>query len=348
MKNLIYIFLIGLLAGCRDDKNALIFHNDEINGVAYLKDRFFDSDTKIAGEVTVFLHDGDDTKNYLLKTEAGKDGKFRFVFQPRSNENIRIVSEFRDTASILFTAKTNASGFKDSLILQPSYPKGTIKVKTKDTGDSLFSGMDVFVFTNLAQAEAAKKGPAKGAIRSLKSNDRGTAFFYNLEIGDYFIVGKKDSVTITDIKTVVVSAQPENGVYKYKSNLKTTPGTEITEKAPLSISLSQVIHPILYTVTVTSDAGQALSGVDVYLFTSLAQANSVEIEAANFVAKAKTGLNGVAEIRNVPEGSYYVAASGKFADQGVMKIKFKVGTTPIKISAKAPSPIPNFPLSISI
>lgn len=344
MKNLICIFLIGLLAGCRDDRNALIFNVDEINGIAYLKDPFFETNPTMAAGVTIFLHDGDDNKNFLLKTDADKEGKFRFIFQPRSNGKIRIVSEFRDSASILFSGRANASGFKDSLILVPTYPKGTIKVKTNDLNKLLLSGLDVYVFTNLSDAVASQNGPVTGAIRSFKSSDRGIAFFYGLETGTYYILGKKDSATFTEVKTVIVSAPLTNSEYKYKSTIGTASGTEITTAVPLSIDL--IPPAILYTVTVTSTEDHVLSGVDVYLFTSAVQANSVAVEATGFIAMAKTGVNGVAEFKNVPAGTYYVAANGRFAEMNELKLKSAISPTRIVIPATAPKTPLNLPLKM--
>lgn len=345
MKKYIFI-LIVLFAACQDDENALVFNNDEINGVAYLKDSLFESDIIIAPNVTVFLHDGDDSKNYLLKTDADKNGKFRFIFKPGSNEKIKLVSEYRDSTGILFSAKTNVTSFKDSLILKPSYAKGTIKVRTNGTGDSLVSGMDVYVFSNLAQATAAQKGSASAAIRAYKSNDRGVAFFYGLETGDYFVLGKKDLVTATPVYTVTVSAEQADEGWIYRSTNKSA-STLITSGNPLVIALA-AISPVQFQVTVVSQTGQPLSGVDVYLFSSIAQANSVAVAATNFLFTQKTDSKGIAEFRNVVPGDYYLAASGKFLIQNDLKIGSVVSPTKITVSSAPSDPLQSFPLLISL
>ncbi|MCE7066661.1 hypothetical protein [Dyadobacter sp. CY326] len=326
MKKLYYLLLLVLTLAC-DDEKALVFENQELNGVTYLKDPMLETGAVLAPKLDVYLYDGDTTKNFLQKTTGDDKGKFRFIFQPRQKDRIRVVSEFRDSASLLYRASANADGFKDSLILRPQYNMGLIKVKTNDVNGAPLVGMNVYVFTNPSLAAAARTGTPIGAIRTMKSNERAIAFFHGLGQDNYYVVGKKDSVTATLVDTVVVSASPA-----YKSTAK---GKDLTLQQPLEMRIYEA--PVLYTVSVKSKNDQALAGIDVYIFSSLAQAKSVLAEATNFIMKQRTGSNGKAEFRRLPTGDFYLAANGKFMGPDSLIVKYAIHPNPISFPIKTPS-----------
>lgn len=327
MKKLYYLLLLILILAC-DDEKALVFENQELNGVTYLKDPMLETGAVLAPKLDVYLYDGDITKNFLQKTTGDDKGKFRFIFQPRQKDRIRIVSEFRDSASLLYRASANADEFKDSLILSPQYNMGLIKVKTNDVNGAPLVGMNVYVFTNPSLAAAARTGTPVGAIRTMKSNERAIAFFHGLSQDNYYLVGKKDSVTATLVDTVVVSSASPT----YKSTAK---GKDLTSQQPLEMRIYEA--PVLYTVSVKSKNDQALAGIEVYIFSSLAQAKSVIAEATDFIMKQRTGSTGKAEFKRLPTGHFYLAANGKFMGSDSLIVKYVIHPNPISFPINSPA-----------
>jgi hypothetical protein len=330
MKKLYYLLFLALTLSC-DDEKALVFENEELNGLTYLKDPMLETSAVLAPKLDVYLYDGDTTKNFLQKTTGDDKGKFRFIFQPREKDRIRIVSEFRDSASLLYRASANAHEFKDSLILNPKYNKGLIKIKTRDVSGGPVAGMNVYVFTNPSLAAAARTGAPVGAIRTMKSNEKSIAFFHDLDPANYYVVGKKDSVTATLVDTVVVTVASVADLWTYKSAAK---GKEITSQHPLEISIFEA--PVLFTILVKSDGEQPLAGIEVYIFSSLAQANSVKKEARDFIMKQKTSSTGKASFKQLPVGNFYVAANGKFMGPDSLVIIYTIHPDPITFPINTP------------
>jgi len=325
MKNLLSIAILVAVLGCKEQPGH-IFTNDELNGIAYLQDPVLETGAVLAPKLDVYLYDGGITKNFLQKTAADEKAKFRFIFQPQQKDRILIVSEYRDSASLLYRASANAEGFKDSLILTPQYSKGLVKIRTTDANGAHYPGMDVYLFTNPDLAATARSGKPTGAIKAIKSNDKALALFHGLDPANYYVVGKKDSVTATLVDTVTVSPYPE-----YKSSSR---GNQITPLSPLGIRLYEA--PVLYTVTVKSNKDQPLAGTDVYLFSSLAQANSVKKEAMDFILKQKTGSSGRAEFRRLPTGNFYFAANGRIMGPDSLLIRSAIHVVPVSFPINTP------------
>lgn len=316
MKNLIYLILIVLLAACKDYKDALVFENEELNGTTYLKDEWLETNAVIFPKPDVYLYDGDTTKNYLQKVSGDGNGRFRFTFQPKEKDGIWVISEYRDSASLRYRAVTRTAEFADSLILRAQYEKGVIKVRTRDADGKPSPGVTVYLFTNKKLAEKAIASTPTGAIGSMKSNAKALAVFHRLDPHLYYIIGKRDSANVTKVDSVIISGARIGNAMVYKA-----------EKGGIAIDRTNALNvnfynpSILYSVFVQSTDNQPIAGIDVYIFSSIAQANSVKTEATGYVMKQKTGSTGKADFRQLPTGTFYLAANGKFMGTDSLVIK---------------------------
>lgn len=324
-----------VLISCKDDLfpeyNLRNYEKSELAGKALLKDPFWESNAIPVQDATIFLADNADADPYLYSITSEKDGVFHMPNQPKENDDLFLVgkssvSGIPYNGNIKVADALKDTGGETSLILNPQYPGGIIKIKVLGEGSSKepVTGATVLLFTNQKQAATIDDTLPSGVIQSAVSNERGIAFFYNLKSGDYYAVGKANKLITNEVKLAVNAEESQS------SKIKVT-ATEISlQSKPVSSKLRVTVRD--------AASNDLLSGVNVYLFTSLGQAESIydDAEARGFVQVLPTSATGQALFRDVPGGKYFLAVRGQIKEE--KEIRY-ILMEPVNIPENAPNVI---------
>lgn len=314
MKTLFFSCLMMLvLTSCEDDLfpvyNLRDYEKTELTGRVLLKDIFWESNAIPAQDATVYLAGNAGADPYLYSIASEKDGAFHLPHQPKENDDLFLVGK-SSTSGIPYEGDIKvADAQKDterkiSLILNPKYPGGIIKIKVLGEGASKepVTGATVFLFTNQKQAATISDSLPSGIIQRAVSNERGIAFFYNLKSGDYYAVGKANKLITNQVKLTVDAEQSQAS----KISISAT---------ELSLQSKPVASMLRVTVR-DAPSNDLLSGVSVYLFTSLAQAESVKDDAGarGFIQVLPTSATGQVLFKDIPGGKYFLAVRGQLRE----------------------------------
>jgi hypothetical protein len=307
MKKRFFLMIINtLLLGACEENREQLYGKNKIEGVVSLNDTLSDSPAEIAPEATIYLSTDGTADPYLLRTKADKDGKFSLEYLPKSGTYF-LTGEYTNAKGVKFRGSLQIDTKKDySLKITPRYPKGKFQVKVEDNAMPAVAlkGVDVYLFVNQDQANTVMETSPKGIVQMQTTNERGIAFFYNLdEQKQYFIRAKQGTQAF----------MPESIITPLQNNF----GTKTMKPTPPSVQLEVEVkyqNALLY-------------GSEVYLFTNLAQAESIKLNPKGFVAFQKTDNRGIARFSNLSEIDYYIAARDSITENNERRLKFMISTT---------------------
>lgn len=315
--SILFSCLILIIYGCGEVE---IYTKSEIKGNVYLEDNLFQTAIMNAPKATVYVSkDSTITQTYLYKQVADDFGHYSFDYQ--SPNTTYLVGEYRDKNGLLYegSVKINNSQKSDyNLKLNPIYPEGKLQITVKDDKGAILSGINTYLFVNKTQAVSVSETSPQNYLQTVQtSNGKGVVAFYNLKADtDYYIVAKNGTVISIIAKAIITADTLKSKIIK-KINLSfSTPSPKLT-------------------VTVLDSLGDRLNKSDVYVFSSLLQAQSVSGVAStitDYVETQKTNANGEAVFLTLKDGiPYYLAAKSSFLIKSVVVSKSKINPTPISI-----------------
>ncbi|GAB4029817.1 hypothetical protein [Spirosoma gilvum] len=335
MKYLLTLLTLGLLlATCRQD--LFLYEKDEFKGKVVLSDSYLELVNTPAAEATIYLSDNTKADPFLYSVKTDKEGIFRFEYQPDVRRGLYIVGKFTNSAGLIYTGfiKLDAAlvDRNGDFLLQliPQYPGGILKVTVKSDNSATaqpIKGADVLLFTSQQQANAFKSASPSGVVQTMQTNEKGTAFFYNLKTATYYAAAKLGA-SFTDQQHIDVD---QNIAQVDKAN-------------PLTLQL--VIQPTLsrgeIVVTVVDAAMQSQSMLKVFLFTNRQDALSVnDIDASNnptvkgSIRDEITNATGVATFDNLDDGAYFVAVRTQGISTSLLS-PFVSNSIPVKAGVTQP------------
>nr|WP_293838927.1 carboxypeptidase-like regulatory domain-containing protein [uncultured Arsenicibacter sp.] len=276
-----------------DTINRSVYDANKIKGKVYLNDDFLDEPLAIAPKARVYLTNSSNSDIYSLSTTSDSDGVFEFTHQPHADPYLCLVGEFRNTKGILFRSVVRYSDFQKENILyiNPQYPEGKIKVTVNDESGQPLYKANAYLFINKEQANSVYNKP-DGYSQIKEVSEKGTAAFYNLNPGIYYVTGKKDEL-VTDPVAITITDSDVKSATVLAGQMKT-----LTLTPPNQVS-----------VLVNDAAGEAVFNAGVYIFTSSSQAESISTIPLNYIRNALTDKKGKAFMGNLPDGNYVIAAS---------------------------------------
>lgn len=293
MKTIIkYLLLLAIVTACT--KAGDPFKPEPLVGNVFLEDNLFQTQTEIGSEAAIYISENDDADPYLLGVKADKDGNFKFDFQPTKGK-LFLVGKIQKNG-IWYKGSLDLPNTKPELKLNPEYPQGRLQV-TVNNANGILKGADVYVFINEGQAQSITLEPKDFIQTKQPTNDKGISSFFGLGKNTYYVVAKKGEL-VTPISKVDFSQD------------------DVDKKNTKNIALKFVtptVSPKLI-ITALDGADERMANVDVFIFTSLSQAKSVEKDSTvNYIATQKTNTIGVATFANLKPGiPYYIAAKEVF------------------------------------
>jgi hypothetical protein len=303
------------LAACKDSNNALIFEKEELKSKIVLRDKYTEvKDTIVKGDVYLSLNR--EAKPYLYKVETNANGEFTLQYLPqipKKGDSCYVVGKYTGSNKIEYTGAKTDQGFAGDLILSPIYPRGKLKVTyyqtlpadlTKPDVTNRINAAEVYLFASKEQAETVSLASvAKGQLAKKTTNERGVAFFYDLGIFRYYVVGK---TTDSHGKTVFSEIIEAN-----VSSDKTDTVTVVTVSL-----ISQINKSLTVTVKQPGVNGAPLAGVEIYLFKDDTKTGT--LSATNgpigFEKQLTTLVDGQAKFDDLTEKEYYVGLRFKRSD----------------------------------
>lgn len=320
MRNSHYLIALLLLSfswSCEKQEDNVIrndlYIKEEIKGIVSLNDAFTDEPSVLAPQATIYVSENIKADTYLFSTKSDKEGNFSFTHRPKQ-ATFCLIGQYKDKNGILFESSVSYTTFlaTNTIVLTPEYPKGKIKLIVKDEAGHPVFGSAIYLFINESQAKSISEATPNGYIQSFTTNARGTAFFYNLEQGTYFVTAKKGNL-ITGPTNLSVGSDNVSSF----SNTITTSGTSVTSIASLTLALPT--QPAQLTVNVKDGDLSPVSGAYVYVFSSSKQAESIRrIPPLGFIGDSvRTDQKGQAKISGLITGTtYYIDARASFVGSG--------------------------------
>ncbi|WP_345264616.1 hypothetical protein [Nibrella viscosa] len=246
---------------------------------------------------------------YLYKADTtDKDGNFTFSFAPSKTETVFLIARYIDKNGQTYqnsyqidALPKNSATNEIELILSPVYKKNVIKVKIIDRINQRepVAKAEVLLFLNENHAKTYRESEPQGVIQRRTTNERGIAFFSDLEPGTYYVRAKlltADGVAIAEenysISTLSAAMSPN----------------DIT---PFEL---QVSYPAIKATFLYQDGSgslEPLAKVQAYLFTSNVQASSVMLTPpapSGYVDQKEVGASGVVSFTGLTGTNYYLGA----------------------------------------
>ncbi|GAB3710175.1 hypothetical protein GCM10027592_46940 [Spirosoma flavus] len=321
MKTILLINLlicVMLCSSCKDNELARVYNKldsqDKRKGKAVLRNTLLETKDTSVAKIVVYLSRNTTSDPYLYKVETDETGEYILPFLPEKekDETFYLVGEYTGPDKIKYTGYQNVAEITNTLMLDPKYPRGKLKVtfvqsKTANVAEadpnSPINGAEVYLFGNREQAQSLlHTNSPKGQIAKKNTNERGVALFYDLRKTTYFLVGK-----VTDAKG--------KAVY---SSIKDVPISDDTDASlhQSETMIANVNKTLTVKVTDASATTLALSGVEVYLFKDNSQINSLSNKNGPFGVErvATTSANGEVKFEDLTEPRYYVGLRFKRAD----------------------------------
>lgn len=303
MKNALILSILSVVMFACMQPNYDTFEASPIEGKVEITDPYTQNPVVAAVGATVYLFDEAKPDNYYYKILTAAEGKFSFSHRPTGKTPCVRAEWVKD--SIKYTSEIVSIGkLADSTLkLIPQYPKGKVKILVKDDKGQPINGVVVYLFVNERLATSINDEKVVGEIQKKTTNNQGIAFFYGLEIGTYFVSGKRDKQVFGPSPLTI----SKDNFYN-PTNYLDKPSTAKTPTAP--VILDPAVQ--LEVQVIDSMNRDSLYNMEVYLFSSQAHANTILTVAvnkplANWVALKRTNEKGSAPFKDlIVDKKYYV------------------------------------------
>lgn len=331
----VLFLLAAMVAACYPKGDAL--NASPVEGTVVITDTFTRASTLVAHKAAVYLvQEGGAADQYYDSTITNTDGNFSFSHRPK-DISLCVQAKFTKNDLKYVSEPVGVHVLKDSVLkLMPQYPRGKLKLIVKDANTYPVNGMDVYLFKNRNFATSINSTQVTGEIKKTVTTDQGIAFFYDLEEGEYYVAGKKDKLLF---EPDTMNVNNDN----FKNPKKRLNGKDLDYK--IVMATVPPSSPIQLYVKVTDIRSDPLTGIEIYLFSSQIQANSLvtlpdSIKPKNAAAFKKTNSNGLTSFIGLQIGQkYYVAvrdSSRTFrpnvkVDSKAWTIKNPADTVPISL-----------------
>ncbi|MFN4146709.1 MAG: hypothetical protein ACK4GN_12860 [Runella sp.] len=337
-KILSWHFLLGLmlLATACQNPNQDLYEINQLKGTVQLKDDLAEAPTVIAPEATIYLAYNATADPYLLKQKADKEGKFIFTHQAKNIEGVRLVGEYKDKDGVLFRGDSLLNTFRNNdarhLILKPQYPRNQLKVTVKNSLSQAINGMDVYLFVNEDFSKAANTGSeVRNAIRTLKTNERGVAFFYNLDSDRYWVIGRLGDLrfnpTVSNFRNTTDFSGRNLDQINFIAHTPPSPATQ------LAVEVKDA----------DGAQGRPTFGTEVFLFVSQEQAQTVRTMSnpTGRIARQITNADGKAFFANLTPGkTYFIGARDTLVGvNNVSEVRYGFGSTTAQNTTTPPASV---------